>query len=73
MSRNIKKQKEKNVAYDAKTNPKKFWNYVGSKMKVKPGIPQLRHNNPVHGPTLTMNDNEKADMLLDHFSRVFTN
>ena len=73
LSRNIKKQKEKNVAYDAKTNPKKFWNYVGSKMKVKPGIPQLRHNTPVHGPTFTTNDNEKADMLLDHFSSVFTN
>ena len=34
LSRNIKKQKDKDVAYDAKNNPKKFWNYVGSKVKV---------------------------------------
>ena len=72
LTRNIKKQKEKNVAYDAKINPKKFWKYVGSKMKVKPGIPQLHTNNTDHSLIVTTNDYEKAEMLQAHFTSVFT-
>ena len=72
LSRNIQKHKEKNVAFDAKVNPKIFWNYVGSKMKVKPGIPQLHTNNSDHGSSVTSNDYEKAEALLNHFSSVFT-
>ena len=60
----MQKHKEKNVAFDAKVNPKKFWNYVGSKMKVKPGIPQLHTKNSDHGSSVTSNDCEKAEALI---------
>ena len=63
----MQKHKEKNVAFDAKVNPKKFWNYVGSKMKVNLSLEYLSCISSV-----TSNDCEKAEALLNHFSSVFT-
>ncbi len=44
LTRKAQKIYEKEIAKDAKCNPKKFWNYVSSKSKYKPGIPDLRNN-----------------------------
>ena len=73
--RNITKQsrkfKEKDVARDAKENPKRFWKYVNSKTKTKPGIPNLQKSD--NTDDLTKDDGEKAEVLLKYFSSVFTN
>ena len=73
--RNITKQsrkfRERDVAKDAKENPKKFWKYVNSKTKTKPGIPNLQKSDKEDD--LTKDDNEKAEVLLNYFSSVFTN
>ena len=58
------------VAQDAKTNPKKFWNFVNNKTKTKPGIPNLQKSD--NKDDMTSNDKEKAEVLLDYFSSVFT-
>jgi hypothetical protein len=41
-TRKAQKQYEKNISISAKNNPKKFWNYVQSKTKVRSGIPDLQ-------------------------------
>jgi hypothetical protein len=62
---------EKEIASDAKGNPKRFWKYVNSKRKTKSGICEL--STEVNGETITARtDREKADMLADFFSSVFT-
>lgn len=38
LSRNEEKKKEERIADSAKTNPKKFWNYVRRKTKSKKKI-----------------------------------
>ena len=65
-----RRNKEKNIASEAKTNPKKFWNYVNNKTKTKPGVPNL--NKSENKDDVTTNDQEKANVLLDFFSSVFT-
>ncbi len=55
-----------------KSNPKRFWKYANSKRKTKTGISDLKYNND-SGVKLTSNDKEKADVLADFFSSVFTN
>ena len=70
ITKQAKREKEKDVSKDAKSNPKKFWNYVNSKTKTKPGIPNLEK--PDNKDNLTSNEKEKAEVLLDYFSSVFT-
>ena len=36
---------EKDIAKNAKTNPKKFWQYANSKRKPKSGIAELKYKN----------------------------
>ena len=40
-----KQNMEKDIAKNAKTNPKKFWQYVNSKRKTKSGIAELKYKN----------------------------
>ena len=70
-TRKAKINKEKSIAKDAKQNPKKFWNYVNNKTKTKPGIPNLQKSQD--DKDLTQSDQEKASVLLNYFSTVFTN
>ena len=69
MTRQVRKNIEKDIAKQAKTNPKRFWNYVNSKTKTRQGISQLQMPDK---KTMTENDSDKADVLLNHFSSVFT-
>ena len=54
LTRQGKKLFEKNIARQAKSNPKSFWRYTQSKLKTKVGIPDLvnEENDP---PTYTKN------------------
>jgi len=62
------KDKELDLANNAKTNPKLFFNYVSSKCKPKEPIATLRTSEN----QLTKSDKEKADVLNSFFVSVFT-
>ena len=59
---------EKRIASKVKVNPKLFWNYVNDKLKSRQPVSDLRKENG----ELTTNDEEKAQVLNDFFSSVFT-
>ena len=59
---------ERNIAKEAKSNPKRFYNYSKKKMKTKSGIADLTEKD---GFTAS-NNREKAVVLNDFFSSVFT-
>ena len=65
---------EKNIAKQAKSNPKSFWAYAQSKLKTRAGIPDpMKTNvNDKNETTYTSSDEEKANVLQDFFSSVFT-
>ena len=69
LTRQARKNIEKDIAKRAKKNPKQFWKYVNSKTKTRQGISQLYMPDK---DKLTENDSEKADTLLEHFTSVFT-
>ena len=66
-TRKAVKNFEKTVAAQLKDNPKLFWRYVKSKTKTNPGISDLN----VDG-RLTESDEEKAEVLNQFFTSVFT-
>ena len=69
MTRKLKKAIEKDIARQAKSNPKMFWRYINTKTKTREGISQL----VVPGENrLSESDGEKAEALLKHFTSVFT-
>jgi hypothetical protein len=72
ITRKAQKEFEKTLAKQVKTNPKKFWNYAGSKSKVKVGVPNLSKSGDEKGKDLTENDMEKAEVLSEFFTSVFT-
>ena len=59
---------EKDIASQIKQNPKQFWRYVKSKLKVRQGVPNLERE---YG-TLTETDFAKAEVLNYFFKKVFT-
>ena len=69
LTRQARKNIEKDIAKKAKKNPKQFWKYVNSKTKTRQGISQLYMPDK---DKLTENDSEKADTLLEHFTSLFT-
>ena len=70
LTRKKVKIKEKNIAKNAKENPKRFWSYVQKKSKTKSSVPDLYKNNLKN--ELTKGEKEKADTLADFFGSVFT-
>ena len=72
ISRKAQKIYEKDIMKQIKNNPKKFWNYAQKKMKNNTGIPDLQKSTDEDGEYLTRNDKEKAEVLADFFSSVFT-
>ena len=60
-------QLEKNISKCAKTEPKRFWNYINSKRKNPVGIPDLMDQNGHE----CKKDIEKANALKEHFESVF--
>ena len=72
LTKKAKKKMERDIAKESKTNPKKFWQYVNKKTKIKQGIPDLVYKDEDGEETSTTNDKEKAEVLADFFSSVFT-
>ena len=66
MTRKAKKDYEKNIALDVKTNPKKFWSYVKQKTMIKATIPELSTPNGT-----AKVDREKTEALNTFFGYVF--
>jgi hypothetical protein len=63
----------KQVAKQAKTNPKKFWAYVNSKTLYKNDIPELQFMDKGTNTILLTNGiTERAEVLSEYFSSVFT-
>ena len=58
---------EKDIASQIKQNPKQFWRYVKSKLKVRQGVPNLEREDG----TLTETDFANAEVL-SFFKKVFT-
>ena len=72
MVKYLRKEKEKKISTNIKDNPKAFWKYIKSKTSIKSNIASL-HTNPVdENSSLTDNNQEKADLLNEYFSSVFT-
>ena len=67
-SRKLIKSNEASLALEAKTNPKRFFQYVASKTKTRESVSNLKKTDD----SLTENDKEKADVLNEYFSSVFT-
>ena len=59
---------EKGIACQIKQNPKHFWRYVKSKLKVQHGMPNLERE----VDTLTETDFDKAELLNPFFQKVYT-
>ena len=59
---------KKKLASEVKENNKAFWKYAASNRKLKREIPNLKRRDG----TLTQNDQEKAEVLNQQFSSVFT-
>ena len=72
LTRKSKKIIEKEIAKNAKSNPKAFWKYSESKLKTRSGIPDLVIEDDEDEPKYTKNDQEKTETFLRNFSSVFT-
>ena len=70
LTRKAVKNHEKKIVGDIKENPKKFWSYVKSKTKTKTSIPDLYTSDAKSD--VSRNDCEKAEILADFFTSVFT-
>ena len=68
LTRNLCTNFEKDLAYNIKKEPKAFWRYVNSKMKSRQTINDLVDPSG----TLIHGNEEKANLLNDYFSSVFT-
>ena len=79
ITRRVQKQLEKKVANEAKTNPKKFWQFVANKTKSRPTIPDLvlsdddvdEEGKIKKDAKFTINDQGKANRFNEFFASVF--
>ena len=72
LTRNITKEYEKKIAQNAKENPKAIWRYINSKSKTKESIGKLLKDHTKPNSEFAESDKEKAEILADYFSSVFT-
>ena len=72
MTRKLQIEKEKKIAKQSKSNPKKFWKFVKSKLKIKTGVANLVMDQTGNSDKLTKTDGEKAEVLSSFFASVFT-
>ena len=66
--KNAKRNHEKKIANDCKSNPKTFWKYINTFRKCKEGISPLQREDG----SLATDDKEKAEILIKFFSSVLT-
>ena len=74
LTRKIQKGLEKQVAKEARTNPKKFWQFVANKSKSRPTIPDLLledKDDEDENAKYTSTDQEKANRFNEFFASVF--
>ena len=72
MTKKSKKKIERDIARDSKANPPKFRQYVNKKTSIKQGVPDLVYEDDDGNEKNTTNNQEKAEVLADFFSSVFT-
>ena len=72
LTRQAKREYEKSIAIQAKSNPKKFWNYARSKTKVMTGISDLDYKDESGQLCTTKSEEEKAHVLGEFFRSVYT-
>ena len=68
LTRNLRKQFEKQIANNVKENPKAFWNYARNRMKTRPAYGNIEG---IDGKLYT-SDEDKSNALNRFFSSVFT-
>ncbi len=66
-----RKQRERLIAETAKSNCKNFWSYINAKRKTRSGVAEL-HTGHGSGVKTATSDEDKANVLGDFFSSVFT-
>ena len=72
LTRSIVNDYEKEIAKNAKENPKAIWRYINLKSKTKEGIGNLMENAKDKNSKIVESDKEKAEVLVNYFSSVFT-
>ena len=70
-TRNLFKKDQVNIAQQCKSNPKKFWNYVNSKLKNMNKIGKLNFKNSMGMEETTTEDNMKSEIMNNFFKSVF--
>ena len=70
LTRKSRREAELDIAKEVKVNPKRFWNYVNSKSKIKATIPDLEIEDDSNITATT--DIAKAEALAKYFSKVCT-
>ncbi len=68
----FRKQKEKNISVNIKSNPKAFWSYIKGKTNSKSCIAGLHVSPTDENSGITDNDETKANILNTYFGSVFT-
>ena len=72
LTRTITNEYEKKIARNAKEDPKAIWRYINSKSKTKEGIGNLLQDPTDKNSKIVETDKEKAEVLANYFSSVFT-
>ena len=72
MTRKLQKEFELKLAEEAKSNPKAVWKFMKSKTKTREGVSELNIDPNDKKSRLTKSNKEKADVLGQFFSSVFT-
>ena len=72
LTRKAVKQQEKGIAEKVKSNNKVFWKFINSKAEMRSAIPELYTTSQHDTNKMTNNDREKANILGNFFSSVYT-
>ena len=72
MMKFVRKNKERDISFNATTNNKAFWKYINSKTKSTSGIASLHANHLDVNSILVDNNKEKANILNTYFASVYT-
>jgi len=68
LTHNLKKDHERQLAHSANSNPKAFWHYINSKMKIQPVISELFCPD---GSSVS-SDEDTPTLFNNYFASVFT-